>query len=124
MNMPTANGLLAALILGDLFKRIVVVPRAGIEPALLSEPHFECGASTSSANGAQQDKYPVGKGGSPMAEADTWWQAGGPAEKGLYHGLANPRKEELSGASPTFMLGDALGEELDALDRAIDALVF
>ena len=29
-----------------------VVPRAGIEPALLSEPDFESGASTNSANGA------------------------------------------------------------------------
>lgn len=30
-----------------------MVPRAGIEPALLSEPDFESGASTNSANGAQ-----------------------------------------------------------------------
>ncbi|CUX56180.1 hypothetical protein AGR4C_Lc40335 [Agrobacterium tumefaciens str. Kerr 14] len=29
-----------------------MVPQAGIEPALLSEPHFECGASTNSAIGA------------------------------------------------------------------------
>jgi hypothetical protein len=31
-----------------------VVPRAGIEPALLSEPDFESGASTNSANGASK----------------------------------------------------------------------
>jgi hypothetical protein len=31
-----------------------VVPRAGIEPALLSEPDFESGASTNSANGARK----------------------------------------------------------------------
>lgn len=31
----------------------VMVPRAGIEPALLSEPDFESGASTNSANGAR-----------------------------------------------------------------------
>ncbi len=30
-----------------------MVPRAGIEPALLSEPDFESGASTNSANGAR-----------------------------------------------------------------------
>jgi hypothetical protein len=30
------------------------VPRAGIEPALLSEPDFESGASTNSANGASK----------------------------------------------------------------------
>ncbi len=29
-----------------------MVPQAGIEPALLAEPHFECGASTNSAIGA------------------------------------------------------------------------
>ena len=32
--------------------KAVVVPRAGIEPALPKEPHFECGASTNSASGA------------------------------------------------------------------------
>ncbi len=32
----------------------MVVPRAGIEPALLSEPDFESGASTNSANGAHE----------------------------------------------------------------------
>jgi hypothetical protein len=31
-----------------------MVPRAGIEPALLSEPDFESGASTNSANGASK----------------------------------------------------------------------
>lgn len=55
-------------LLESLFKG-PVVPRAGIEPALLSEPHFECGASTSSANGAHEED-----------------------EDGLYHGLMHPRK--------------------------------
>jgi hypothetical protein len=34
------------------FFACLVVPPAGIEPALLSEPDFESGASTSSAKGA------------------------------------------------------------------------
>lgn len=46
-----------------------VVPQAGIEPALLSEPHFECGASTSSAIGATKTD-----------------------ERGLYHGLTRSDK--------------------------------
>jgi hypothetical protein len=29
-----------------------MVPPSGLEPELLSEPHFECGASTNSAKGA------------------------------------------------------------------------
>ena len=29
-----------------------IVPRAGFEPALREEPHFECGASTNAASGA------------------------------------------------------------------------
>ncbi|CCF21125.1 protein of unknown function [Pseudorhizobium banfieldiae] len=45
-----------------------MVPRAGIEPALLSEPDFESGASTNSANGARK----------------VW--------NGLYHGRALLRK--------------------------------
>ena len=31
-----------------------LVPRAGVEPALLSEPDFESGASTSSTTGARE----------------------------------------------------------------------
>ncbi len=31
-----------------------MVPRAGVEPALLSEPDFESGASTSSTTGARE----------------------------------------------------------------------
>ncbi len=31
-----------------------MVPRAGVEPARPRSPHFECGASTNSANGASQ----------------------------------------------------------------------
>ena len=30
-----------------------MVPQAGLEPALLSEPHFECGASTNFTTGAK-----------------------------------------------------------------------
>ena len=47
--LTTGHGLAAALA------RALVVPRAGIEPALLSETHFECAASTSSANGAHEE---------------------------------------------------------------------
>ena len=35
-------------------RKSTMVPRAGIEPALLSEPDFESGASTNSANGASK----------------------------------------------------------------------
>lgn len=48
---------------------IKMVPRAGIEPALLSEPDFESGASTNSANGAT-----------------------GGNDRGLYHGLTRNDK--------------------------------
>ena len=34
-----------------------VVPRAGVEPALLSEPDFESGASTSSTTGAREQVF-------------------------------------------------------------------
>lgn len=46
-----------------------LVPPAGIEPALPKEPHFECGASTSSAKGATEGQYttPVGKVKYPVA---------------------------------------------------------
>jgi hypothetical protein len=37
----------------DVKKVYVVVPHAGVEPALLSELDFESSASTNSANGAQ-----------------------------------------------------------------------
>ncbi len=32
-----------------------MVPLAGLEPALLTEPHFECGASTNFTTGALSD---------------------------------------------------------------------
>ena len=34
---------------------VVVVPLAGLEPALLAEPHFECGASTNFTTGAHEN---------------------------------------------------------------------
>lgn len=34
------------------YETVLMVPPAGIEPALPEEPHFECGASTNSAKGA------------------------------------------------------------------------
>lgn len=46
-----------------------MVPRAGIEPALPKEPHFECGASTNSASGALCSA-PYGTAGSLSMWAD------------------------------------------------------
>jgi hypothetical protein len=39
---------------GPLSAHVKMVPPARIERALLSEPHFECGASTSSTTGARE----------------------------------------------------------------------
>ena len=39
---------------GPLLAHVKMVPPARIERALLAEPHFECGASTSSTTGARE----------------------------------------------------------------------
>lgn len=72
-----------------------VVPQAGIEPALLSEPHFECGASTNSAIGAREGN-----------------------EEGLYHGLKYPRKGE-----PSAPFGFPMGSMLLLSEEDLEALL-
>jgi hypothetical protein len=49
-----------------------MVPPSGLEPELLSEPHFECGASTNSAKGASTNHgdrpiFCAGRGSSRLA---------------------------------------------------------
>ncbi len=46
-----------------------MVPPSGLEPELLSEPHFECGASTNSAKGAYHgDQSNIIQGGAGQAD--------------------------------------------------------
>jgi hypothetical protein len=47
----------------DRFLIGFLVPLAGLEPALLAEPHFECGASTNFTTGARR----LQRGASPKA---------------------------------------------------------
>jgi hypothetical protein len=46
-----------------------MVPPSGLEPELLSEPHFECGASTNSAKGAYHgEQSNIIQGGAGQAD--------------------------------------------------------
>lgn len=48
----------------DAYPNSALVPLAGLEPALLAEPHFECGASTNFTTGARR----LQRGASPKAK--------------------------------------------------------
>ena len=50
--MGTIGSNVSDLALNQILSEILV-PQAGLEPALLSEPHFECGASTNFTTGAK-----------------------------------------------------------------------